>query len=86
MRLLTAYFGERPSADRVAALRLMRIMSDAREAAWGVIQSVISELDFDFNAYATSHFERLEREASSERFEEWLRCRVRVSCRTGPGS
>jgi thiamine kinase-like enzyme len=72
VRLLTAYFGEQPSADRVAALRLMRIMSDAREAAWGVIQSVISELEFDFAEYASRHFDRLEREASSDEFEEWL--------------
>ena len=37
VRLLTAYFGEPPSAGpRSPALRLMRIMSDAREAAWGV--------------------------------------------------
>jgi thiamine kinase-like enzyme len=71
-RLLTAYFGEHPSEDRVAALRLMRIMSDAREAAWAVIQGVISELEFDFAGYAARHFERLEREASSDEFEEWL--------------
>ncbi|HEY1592674.1 MAG TPA: choline kinase family protein [Solirubrobacteraceae bacterium] len=72
IRLLTGYFGERPTADRVAALRLMRLMSDAREAAWGVIQGVISELEFDFGAYAEQHFDRLERDASSEEFEEWL--------------
>jgi thiamine kinase-like enzyme len=71
-RLLAAYFGEPPPPDRLAALRLMRIMSDAREAAWGVIQGVVSELDFDFTAYATRHFERLEREASTAEFEEWL--------------
>src|SRR6202043_3978481 len=58
-RLLLAYFGEPPSAGRLAALRLMRIMSDAREAAWGVVQNVLSELDFDFTGYARRHFERL---------------------------
>jgi thiamine kinase-like enzyme len=71
-RLLSAYFGEQPSAGRLAALRLMRIMSDAREAAWGVVQSVVSELEFDFEVYAASHFERLEREAAGGRMEEWL--------------
>ena len=30
----------------------MRLMSDTREAAWGVVQGVISELDFDFAGYA----------------------------------
>jgi hypothetical protein len=72
IRLLTAYFGEQPGAGRRAALGLMRIMSDAREAAWGVLQGVVSELDFDFEAYAARHFERLERAAGDPSFEEWL--------------
>ena len=33
-------------------VRLMRIMSDLREAMWGVVQQAISELDFDFADYA----------------------------------
>lgn len=71
-RLLAAYH-DRPvtDADR-AALKLMRIMSDAREAAWGVVQGVISELDFDFRAYADKHFDRLARAAGDPRFEEWI--------------
>ena len=40
------------------ALELMRFMSDFREAMWGVVQSAVSELDFDFDAYAAEHFER----------------------------
>jgi thiamine kinase-like enzyme len=71
-RLLSAYFGEPPSPGRRAALSLMRIMSDAREAAWGVIQSVVSELDFDFDAYAAEHFERLLTAAGDPRFSSWL--------------
>jgi hypothetical protein len=51
----------------------MRIMSDAREAAWGVVQGVISELDFDFAAYAMKHFDRLSAAAADPRLEEWLR-------------
>jgi hypothetical protein len=47
-------------------------MSDIREAAWGVVQSVISELDFDFARYAQRHFARLLEAASSRRFEEFL--------------
>lgn len=72
LRLLAAYFGEQPTPGRRAALALMRIMSDAREAAWGVVQSVISGLDFDFDAYAARHFERLERAATGGHFEDWL--------------
>ena len=37
--LLEAYFGEPPTPRRLAALRLMRFMSDFREAMWGVVQS-----------------------------------------------
>ena len=43
----------RPPAE-LAALRLMRFMSDFREAMWGVVQGTLSDLDFDFAAYAAS--------------------------------
>ena len=73
-RLLTAYFdGETPGPERHAALRLMMLVSDAREAAWGVVQGSISELDFDFADYAHQHFTRLERNASNPRLQEWMR-------------
>ena len=39
-------------------LRLMRFMSDFREAMWGVVQQGISKLDFDYEDYASRHFER----------------------------
>jgi thiamine kinase-like enzyme len=72
-RVLEAYYGEAPNPERRAALALMRVMSDAREAAWGVVQGVISELDFDFAGYARRHFARLEGAASGPGFEKWLR-------------
>jgi hypothetical protein len=50
----------------------MRFMSDFREAMWGVVQQGISELDFDFVAYAREHFERLERTAADPAFREAL--------------
>jgi thiamine kinase-like enzyme len=65
--LLEAYFGEARAED-ARALELMRFMSDFREAMWGVVQSAVSELDFDFRAYATEHFERLWRTAASPGF------------------
>lgn len=71
-RLLAGYFGEPPTEGRRAALKLMRIMSDAREAAWGVVQGAISELDFDFADYAGRHFARLAKAAQDPRLEEWL--------------
>ncbi len=71
-RLLAAYFGAPPDPGRSAALKLMKIMSDAREAAWGVVQGVISELDFDFAGYARQHFDRLAEAASDPRVDGWL--------------
>jgi thiamine kinase-like enzyme len=58
-RLLTAYFDRPPTKEDREALRLMRLMSDAREAAWGVVQGIVSTLEFDFQAYAARHFDRL---------------------------
>lgn len=58
-RLLSAYLDETPTDSHRAVLALMRVLSDAREGAWGVVQGVLSELDFDFGAYASEHLERL---------------------------
>jgi len=69
--LLAAYFGEARETD-LAALRMMRFMSDFREAMWGVVQQAISDLDVDFVAYAHEHFARLERTAGDVSFREAL--------------
>ena len=50
----------------------MRFMSDFREAMWGVVQQAISDIEFDFEAYATDHFERMEETADSDRFRRAL--------------
>jgi thiamine kinase-like enzyme len=71
-RLLRAYYDRPPTDGERAALALMRIMSDAREAAWGVVQAEISELDFDFARYARVHFERLSTGAEQPQLREWL--------------
>jgi len=71
-RLLGAYFGGRPSASQMSAHALMRVLSDAREAAWAVVQRQISELDFDFAGYAEMHFERLREAAAHPRFDDRL--------------
>ncbi len=65
--LLAAYFGEVRAGDE-RALELMLFMSDFREAMWGVVQGAVSELDFDFGAYAAEHFERMEATAASPAF------------------
>jgi hypothetical protein len=50
----------------------MRVVSDFREARWGVLQQGISTPDVDFVAYAAASFDRLLRNAASPRFERAL--------------
>jgi thiamine kinase-like enzyme len=69
--LLEAYFGEVRAEDK-QALELMRFMSDFREAMWGVVQTAVSALDFDFAGYAAEHFGRLERTATEPPFQRAL--------------
>lgn len=69
---LSAYLGESPGARRLARLRLMRFMSDFREAMWAVLQGSLSDLEFDFGAYARRHFDRLAAAAADPGFEALL--------------
>ncbi|HYM84532.1 MAG TPA: phosphotransferase [Candidatus Dormibacteraeota bacterium] len=59
--------------DRLGRLSLMRVVSDFREAMWGVLQQGISTLDVDFVAYAAEHFDRLLAATTAPRFERALR-------------
>ncbi len=70
--LLAAYFESPASVRRLASLRLMRFMSDFREAMWGALQSTISDLDFDFSEYCAKHFDRMRELAGEGRLEELL--------------
>jgi thiamine kinase-like enzyme len=73
--LLDAYDGPAQGAGRparLARLALMRVVSDFREAMWGVLQQGISSLDVDFVAYAGEHFDRLLANATTPRFERAL--------------
>jgi len=71
-RLLRAYLGGDPTAAQAAGLKLMRVLSDVREGAWGVMQAHVSELPFGFGDYAARHFERMEAAAAAPEFEGWL--------------
>ena len=72
-RLLAAYWRRavrrRGGSPR---LRLMRIMSDFREGMWGVVQTAISALDFDFAGYADEHLARVAAGLADPRFPTWL--------------
>jgi thiamine kinase-like enzyme len=67
--LLRHAFGDVRDRHR-ARLALMRLMSDFREAMWGVLQRAISTLDEDFEAYAAKHFERLLKNAADAPVDE----------------
>jgi thiamine kinase-like enzyme len=69
---LELYFQEPVTEPRFAALQLMRVVSDFREAMWGAVQERRSDLDFDYAGYAAEHFGRLEQAAADPRVEEWL--------------
>jgi thiamine kinase-like enzyme len=75
-RLLEEYFGptdpEPCTPRRFAALRLMRIMSDFREGMWGVVQTAISTLDFDFAAYGEEHLSRVAAGLADPRVATWM--------------
>ena len=71
--LVASYDGSTVAhTGRLARLTLMRVVSDLREAMWGVLQQGISTLDVDFVAYADEHFDRLLGNAATPRFERAL--------------
>lgn len=70
LQLLAAY-GATDTAD-LARLNLMKIVSDFREAMWGVLQSAISGLDFDFREYASTYFGRVELRLQDPALPAWL--------------
>lgn len=71
--LLEAYFGQPPDEGQLATLHLMRFMSDFSEAMWGVVQSAVSEIEFDFEGYARDHFARLRETGGHPDFERWFK-------------
>jgi thiamine kinase-like enzyme len=70
--LLRAYFGE-PTDSQRAHLKLMKIMSDLREAMWGVVQAGVSKLDFDYVGYAEKYFGRFEASVNANEYQRWLK-------------
>lgn len=69
--LLDCYFG-RVTAKNIVHLNIMKIMSDFREAMWGLVQIGISDLDFDFRGYANKYFDRLTKNILNPNWEQWL--------------
>jgi thiamine kinase-like enzyme len=71
LALVEAYFGV-ATARRLARLRLMKIVSDARESTWGLVQQGISTIEFDYAEYAQRHLDRLLATASAPDHRELL--------------
>ena len=69
--LLRAYFGS-PTDSQRARQKLMKIMSDLREAMWAQVQRGVSKLDFDYAGYGQKYFERFEANTSSRDYTTWL--------------
>lgn len=70
-QLIEAYFGVAyPGA--LARLRLMRAMSDLRDATWGIVQSRYSSLEFDFISYSMKRFQRFYKISTGPRFKKSL--------------
>ena len=70
--LLKAYFSK-PNDSQRAHQKLMKIMSDLREAMWSQVQIGVSQLDFDYAGYGQKYFDRFEANTSSSDYTDWLR-------------
>jgi thiamine kinase-like enzyme len=69
--LLEAYLGQATTPD-AARLKLMKAISDLREAMWAMVQVTISSLDYDFVHYGKKHFARYVTQMQDPRFPAWL--------------
>jgi aminoglycoside phosphotransferase (APT) family kinase protein len=76
--LLRHYVGDL-SDPVLSTLHLMKIVSELREAMWGVVQMAISSLDVDFTAYARDRGEHAIALAHQSDIETHLRMAKRYS-------
>jgi len=70
--LCEAYFG-RLDSQQLARMNLFALMSDVGWTLWGAIQARISTLDFDFEDYYTTRWNRALEVMDSDRVQGWLR-------------
>jgi thiamine kinase-like enzyme len=70
--LLLEYYLGSVTASARARLGLMKVVSDLREAAWGLAQAGISTLEFDFLGYAATFGARARRALDDPRIGAWL--------------
>jgi thiamine kinase-like enzyme len=70
--LLECYFGE-VTKKQLAHLKIMKVMSDFREAMWALVQIGISQLDFDYRGYANRFFARVFENIKDPRWDQWIK-------------
>lgn len=70
-QVLGAYFGTVTKAQ-LARQKLMKIMSDMREAFWAMVQCNVSQIEFDYVGYGQKYFERIEEAARQSSYRKWL--------------
>jgi len=71
--LLKCYFDEQVTPEHWVHLKIMKIISDLREATWGLVQVGISKLDFDFREYADRFFGRVINNIQNPNWNEYLK-------------
>lgn len=69
--LVKVYFGS-PTDSQRARQKLMKIMSDLREAMWAQVQRGVSRLEFDYQGYGQKYFDRFEEVTSGSEYTDWL--------------
>jgi thiamine kinase-like enzyme len=70
--LCAAYFGGE-DATQLARMNLFALMSDVGWTLWGAIQAKISAVDFDFEDYYKTRWQRALEVLESDRLEGWLK-------------
>ena len=71
--MLACYFNRVVEPRDWAHLKIIKIISDLREATWGLVQIGISKLDFDFRAYTDQFFGRVMNNIQDSHWDEYLK-------------
>jgi thiamine kinase-like enzyme len=71
--LLRCYFDREATLAEWAHAQIMKIMSELREACWGLVQIGISKLDFDFHTYADKFFNRVLINLDNSNWNDYLK-------------
>lgn len=82
--LIDTYFGSYHKGA-LARLRLMRIMSDLRDASWALVQAENSSVDFDYVQYGKDRLQRFTTACTHPQFESWVQAAAKIPRLPRPG-